>query len=204
MKLLVAVPTVDYVSAEFMKCLCGLIKKLASDGVDFDYEIIAGTLVYWARNRLAKRAIDNGFTHVLWLDSDMTFGPDIVDDLLFCGKDMVCGAFVSRKPPYGPCVYTDISDPADMIKVENFGTEPFRVDGCGFATVLTSVELLKAVWDKFDTCFRPTEKYGEDLAFCDRVKKLGREIWCEPTVRPGHIAHVPVYAGEHLFGGGQA
>lgn len=204
MKLLVAVPTVDYVSAEFMKCLCGLIKKLASDGVDFDYEIIAGTLVYWARNRLAKRAIDNGFTHVLWLDSDMTFKDDIVDDLLFCGKDMVCGAFVSRKPPYGPCVYTDISDPADMIKVENFGTEPFRVDGCGFATVLTSVELLKAVWDKFDTCFRPTEKYGEDLAFCDRVKEMGREIWCEPTVRPGHIAHVPVYAGEHLFGGGQA
>ena len=204
MKLLVAVPTVDYVSAEFMKCLCGLIKKLASDGVDFDYQIIAGTLVYWARNRLAKRAIDNGFTHVLWLDSDMTFGPDIVDDLLFCGKDMVCGAFVSRKPPYGPCVYTSIDDPGNMIKVENFGTEPFRVDGCGFATVLTSVELLKAVWDRFDTCFRPTESYGEDLAFCDRVKQLGREIWCEPTVRPGHIAHVPVYAGEHLFGGDQA
>ena len=204
MKLLVAVPTVDYVSAEFMKCLCGLIKKLASDGVDFDYQIIAGTLVYWARNRLAKRAIDNGFTHVLWLDSDMTFKDDVVDDLLFCGKDMVCGAFVSRKPPYGPCVYTSIDDPGNMIKVENFGTEPFRVDGCGFATVLTSVELLKAVWDRFDTCFRPTESYGEDLAFCDRVKQLGREIWCEPTVRPGHIAHVPVYAGEHLFGGGQA
>ena len=204
MKLLVAVPTVDYVSAEFMKCLCGLIKKLASDGVDFDYQIIAGTLVYWARNRLAKRAIDNGFTHVLWLDSDMTFKDDVVDDLLFCGKDMVCGAFVSRKPPYGPCVYSSIDDPGNMIKVENFGTEPFRVDGCGFATVLTSVDLLKAVWDRFDTCFRPTEDYGEDLAFCDRVKKLGREIWCEPTVRPGHIAHVPVYAGEHLFGGDQA
>ena len=134
----------------------------------------------------------------------MTFGPDIADDLLFCGKDMVCGAFVSRKPPYGPCVYTSIEDPANMIKVENFGTEPFRVDGCGFATVLTSVELLQTVWNVFGTCFRPTEKYGEDIAFCDRVKQLGREIWCEPTVRPGHIAHVPVYAGEHLFGGAQA
>ena len=204
MKLFVAVPTTDYVHAEFMKCLVGLCVKLAHDGVDFDYKIIGGTLVYIARNRLAKRAIDEGFTHVLWLDSDMTFKPDIVDDLLFCGKDMVCGAFVSRRPQYGPCVYSSIDDPANMIKVENFGTEPFRVDGCGFATVLTSVELLKAVWDKFDTCFRPTELYGEDLAFCDRVKQLGREIWCEPTVRPGHIALVPVYAGEHLFGGEQA
>lgn len=204
MRLMVAVPTTDYVHAEFMKCLVGLTKKLASDGVDFEEQIIGGTLIYWARNRIAHRAIEGGFTHVLWLDSDMTFKPDIVDDLLWCGKDMVCGAFVSRRPPYGPCVYTSIEDPANMTKVEDFGTEPFRVDGCGFATVLTSVSLLKAVMDRFGTCFMPTEQYGEDMAFCDRVKQIGGEIWCEPTVRPGHLAHVPVYAGEHLFGGDKA
>ena len=201
MKLLVAVPTTDYVHAEFMNSLTGLETKLARDGVDFDEKIVGGTLVYIARNKLAARAIEGGYTHVIWLDSDMVFKPDIVDDLMFCGKEMVCGAFVSRRPPYGPCVYTSIEDPANMIQVTNFGTEPFRVDGCGFATVLTSVELLRDVEEKFGACFRPTEKYGEDLAFCDRVKQLGREIWCEPTVRPGHIAHIPVYAGEHLFGG---
>ena len=201
MKLMVAVPTTDYIHAEFVKSLVGLTKKLAEDGTDFDVQVFGGTLVYIARNRLARRAIDQGFTHVLWLDSDMTFSENIVDDLLFCGKDMVCGAFVSRRPPYGPCVYTDISDPANMKKVEDFGNAPFRVDGCGFATVLTSTEMLRKVWEAFGPCFRPTEQYGEDLAFCDRAKQLGLEIWCEPTVRPGHIAHVPVYAGEHLFGG---
>ena len=201
MKLMVAVPTTDYIHAEFVKSLVGLTKKLAEDGTDFDVQVFGGTLVYIARNRLARRAIDQGFTHVLWLDSDMTFSENIVDDLLFCGKDMVCGAFVSRRPPYGPCVYTDISDPANMKKVEDFGTAPFRVDGCGFATVLTSTEMLRKVWEAFGPWFRPTEQYGEDLAFCDRAKQLGLEIWCEPTVRPGHIAHVPVYAGEHLFGG---
>ena len=204
MKLMIAVPTTDYVHAEFMSSLAGLERKLTEDGVDFDERIIGGTLVYIARNRLAHRAIEDGYTHVLWIDSDMVFKPDILDDLLFCGKDMVCGAFVSRRRPYGPCVYTDISDPADMKKVENFGTKPFRVDGCGFAMVLTAVSLLEAVQAGFGTCFRPTEQYGEDLAFCDRVKQLGREIWCEPTVRPGHLAIVPVYAGEHLFGGDQA
>ena len=204
MKLMIAVPTTDYVHVDFMESLAGLIQKLDKDGTEYELKITGGTLVYIARGRLAQYAVNEGFTHVLWLDSDMTFGPDIAEDLLFCGKDMVCGAFVSRRPPYGPCVYTDISDPANMKKVENFGTEPFRVDGCGFATVLTSVSLLDAVQSNFGTCFRPTEQYGEDLAFCDRVKQLGMEIWCEPTVRPGHIAHVPVYAGEHLFGGDQA
>ena len=46
MKLLVAVPTVDYVHAEFMKCLVGLEKKLLKDGVDVSIEIVGGTLVY--------------------------------------------------------------------------------------------------------------------------------------------------------------
>ena len=193
---MVAVPTTDYVNVEFMKSLVGLSMKLAKDNVNFDVRIAGGTLVYIARNRLAAQAIEEGFTHVLWLDSDMVFGPDIVDDLLFCGKDMVCGAFVSRRPNYRACVYSSIEDPDNMIRVENFGTEPFRVDGCGFATVLTSVELLKTVMDRFRTCFRPNRRYGEDLAFCDRVKQLKREIWCEPTVRPGHIALVPMYAGE--------
>ena len=204
MRLMVAIPTVDYVPADFVKSLSRLCLRLGRERIQVDVEIVGGTLVYIARNRLAQRAIRDEYTHVLWLDSDMTFNDNIVDDLLFCGKDMVCGAFVSRKPPYGPCVYTDISDPANMVKVENFGTEPFMVDGCGFATVLTTVELLDAVQSCFGTCFRPTEDYGEDLAFCSRVKQLGREIWCEPTVRPGHIAHVPVYAGEHLFGGEKA
>ena len=204
MKLMVAVPTVDYVHADFVKSLTRLSLRLGRERIPANVEVVGGTLVYIARDRLAKRAVDDEYTHVLWLDSDMTFSDSIVEDLLFCGKDMVCGAFVSRRPPYGPCVYTDISDPGNMKKVENFGTEPFRVDGCGFATVLTSVSLLADVKRAFSTCFRPTEQYGEDLAFCDRVKQLGREIWCEPTVRPGHIAHVPVYAGEHLFGGEKA
>ena len=204
MKLMVAVPTVDYVHADFVKSLTRLSLRLGRERIPANVEVVGGTLVYIARDRLAKRAVDDEYTHVLWLDSDMTFSDSIVEDLLFCGKDMVCGAFVSRRPPYGPCVYTDISDPGNMKKVENFGTEPFRVDGCGFATVLTSVSLLADVKRAFSTCFRPTEQYGEDLAFCDRVKQLGREIWCEPTGRPGHIAHVPVYAGEHLFGGEKA
>ena len=203
MKLMVAVPTVDYVHADFVKSLSQLCLRLGAVLIKADVQIISGTLVYIARNRLANRAISEEYTHVLWLDSDMTFGPLIVEDLAFCEKDMVCGAFVSRRPPYGPCVYTDISDPGNMKKVEDFGTVPFRVDGCGFAAVLTSVNLLDEVQRNFGTCFLPTDKYGEDLAFCDRVKQLGREIWCDPSVRPGHIAHVPVYAGEHLFGGAE-
>lgn len=200
MKLLIGVPTTDYVHAEFMKSLTALERKLIRDGTDMDEKIISGTLVYIARNKIAQIAMNEDFTHVLWLDSDMTFGDGIVDDLLFCGKDMVCGAFIGRRPMFGPCVYEDVSE-FPMKKVREFGTEPFRVSGCGFAMVLTKVDVLRKVHDQFGTCFTPTEKYGEDIAFCERAKAVGTEIWCEPTVRPGHMAHIPVYAGDDMFGG---
>ena len=194
MKLLIGMPSLDYMHTDTVRCLSDLIVRLTKDGIPFDLDLESGTLVYKARDRVASKAINEEYTHVLWLDSDMIFTPDILDDLMFCGKEMVCGAFVSRRPPYGPCVYESIKK-NEVEKVKEFGTKPFRVDGCGFACVLTTTELLQAVQYKFGNCFNPTDYYGEDLAFCWRVGQIGREIWCEPTVRPGHIAHVPVYAG---------
>ena len=195
MRLLIAIPTTDYIHAEFVKSLVKLTEELSRKRIAYSVEVQAGTLVYIARNRLANKAINEKYTHVLWLDSDMVFHEQILDDLLFCGKEMVCGAFVSRRPPYGPCIYSSIKK-NQVEKVKEFGTKPFRVDGCGFACVLTTTELLMAVNQKFGTTFQPTDYYGEDLAFCWRVGQIGREIWCEPTARVGHIAHVPVYAGE--------
>ena len=198
-RLLIAIPTTDYVHADFVVSLSKLQCELGRRRIAYDVEVMAGTLVYFARNRLANKAINEHYTHVLWLDSDMVFNEQVVDDLMEVGKDMVCGAFVSRRPPYGPCVYTSI-EKNHVTQVKDWGLKPFRVDGCGFATVLTSVDLLQAVTQQFGTCFQPTDYYGEDLAFCWRVKQIGREIWCDPTVRVGHIAHVPVYAGQENLG----
>lgn len=196
MKLMIAVPTTDYVHADFMKSLVQLIEELHRRRIAFSVEIMAGTLVYIARDRLACKAINENYTHVLWFDSDMVFSEKILEDLMFCEKDMVCGAFVSRRPQYTPCVYSKLAPEGKNEKIKEFGMTAFRVEGCGFACVLTSVEVLKDVQFKYGTCFMPTKDYGEDLAFCDRVRSVGREIWCEPTARVGHIAHIAVWPGE--------
>ena len=56
---------------------------------------------------------------------------------------------------------------------------------------MTSVELITFSPEIYDGV-----KYGEDLAFCWRVKEIGKEMWCDPTARVGHIAHVPIWPGE--------
>ena len=193
MKLLIAIPTTDFMHADFVNSLIKLTTRLQREGIAFEVDLVAGTLVYLARNKLACKAINKEFTHVLWLDSDMVFSDSIVEDLQFCGKDFVCGVFCSRRPPYSSCIFKSIK-PAERVK--DFGKEAFRVAGCGMACVLVKTSVLCQVQNHFGNCFTPTNDYGEDLAFCWRTVSMGTEIWCEPTVRVGHIAHVPIWPGE--------
>ena len=192
-KLLIAVPCTDYMNADFVLSLIRLQAHLQHEGISHHVEIKAGTLVYLARNSLACKAINDGYTHILFLDSDMVFDETVVEDLLFCGKDFVCGAFQGRRRPYGSCIFTSLR-PVERVK--HYGAEPFRVEGCGMACTIISTEILKNVQEKFGTTFMPTAEFGEDLAFCWRAMQTGAEVWCDPSVRIGHIAHVPIYPGE--------
>lgn len=195
MRLLIAVPCTEYMHADFTVSLLKLTQHLQREGIAYHCEIQTGTLVYLARNSLCCKAINEDFTHILFLDSDMVFHETVVEDLLFCEKDFVCGAFQSRRPPYRSCVFRTLRPPERVLN-EEYGIEPFQVVGCGMACTIISTEILKAVQNKFGTCFTPTEEFGEDLAFCWRAKETGAEIWCEPTVRVGHIAHVAIWPGE--------
>lgn len=196
-KLMIAVPCMDYMHSEFVKSLNALAIHLCREGWNFNVEIHSGTLIYLARNQLANKAIQEGYTHLLFLDSDMVFDETIVETLMFSGKDFVCGAFQSRRKPYGSCVFKSLV-PAERVK--DYGMAPFRVKGCGMACTMISTEVLKNVRQKFGNCFDPAVyegvTMGEDTAFCWRADKTGAEIWCEPTARVGHIAHIAVWPGE--------
>ena len=196
-RLLIAVPCTDYMHAEFVRSLMKLTGHLQREGIRHETEIVAGTLVYLARDKLACKAINEGFTHLLFLDSDMVFDESIVETMRFSGKEFICGAFQSRRPPYGPCIYSRLKP---LEKIREYGLQPFRIDGCGMACTMISAEILKGVQSRYGTCFSPEihdgVKYGEDLAFCWRVKEIGKEMWCDPTARVGHIAHVPIWPGE--------
>lgn len=88
MKLLIGVPSYDYMHAEFVKCLSALLINLTRAGINYDLDIQNGTLVYIARDKIASRAINQDYTHVLWLDADMIFQPTLLDDLMDCRKDL--------------------------------------------------------------------------------------------------------------------
>jgi len=191
MRLLIAVPAHDYMHIDFVNSLLGLCRRLQEDEVEYDVRIHGGTLVYCARDALAKAAMDGGYTDVLWLDADMVFQDTLVDDLQFSGKSFVSGIAHGRRPPHQSCLFTEVYP--QIKRFAEYPSNTFRVAGCGFGCVLMKTDILRAIWDRHGTCFFPTRELGEDLAFCQRATEGGYEIYAEPSVRLGHIGHIAIY-----------
>ena len=193
MRLLIAIPVYDYMHFQFVECLTRLLRRLDADGIDYEVAYQGGTLVYVGRDKLAKRAINQGFTHMLWLDADITFSDEILDALLFCGKPFVSGIYHGRREPHASCIFKQIFPEIDRWQRCDYPASAFKIAGCGFGCVLISTEIIKAVFDKNGTAFFPMRELGEDLAFCKRVADCGYEIWAEPSIQLGHIGHIVVY-----------
>ena len=197
MKLLIGIPSLDFMHTEFVKSLTALIMRLKDDGIDFHVEIMSGTLVYFARDNIACKAINEGYTHVLWLDSDMVFNADILDDLMFSGKELVTGIYHARRRGHQSVIFKCIDLKKGIERFEEYPKDTFEIAGCGFGCILTAVSVLKEVQEQDGTCFTPIKQYGEDLAFCLRASRLGHKIWCEPSVVCGHIGHLTVYPEDY-------
>lgn len=204
MKTLIAIPCMDTLPVGFVQSLIYMHK-----GDNPTVYLKPNTLIYDSRNILSLYAIENGYDNVLWLDSDMLFPPDTLQRLESHNVDMVTGLYVRRHEPVVPVIYDTIEEPmrnADGKLTKNirpYTNYPhdsfFPVAGCGFGCVLTSVKLLKDVWDHFGPAFSPFTWAGEDLSFCYRVNMLGYQIYCDSTVSCGHIG-TQIYTEEHLKG----
>lgn len=203
MNTLIAIPCGDTVPADTLQSVIGL---RVSSTVQFT--LVRGSLVYDARNRLAEIAVSGGFDRVLYLDSDMVWEPDMLERFhsrLDAGFEVCCGLYTTRKPPIQTTLYSAMyleQKPGEkfsrpvMERMEGYPLDtPFRVKGCGFAGVMLRTDVLQRIAETFGAPFSPLPGFGEDLSFCLRAAELGIEIWCDPTIRFGHVG-VAVYYPE--------
>lgn len=189
MRILIAVPCMDTVPALFMRSL--LTMRLQGE---VEISLAIGSLIYDARNRLAQKAVSENFDRVLWLDSDMIFGPDLMEKLnarIDEGAELVSGLYFTRRAPLEPVVYSDIRKENGVPKRDPYMDYPrdaiFEVAGCGFGGVMMTADLLRRVGDEFGLPFSPILGFGEDLSFCLRVGKLGIPMFCDSAIKLTHL-----------------
>lgn len=167
------------------------------------------SLIYDSRNLLSLMAIEEGYDRVFWLDSDMILSQgaltQLSHDMDVLGHDMITGLYFKRRFPTAPVILDELEEPEvidgkpvrHIHEYMNWHNAIFPVKGCGFGCVLTSTKLLKQVWDTYSNAFLPFPWAGEDYSFCHRVNLLGKQIYCDGSVRCGHVGQM-VYT-EQLF-----
>lgn len=195
-KIMIAVPMFHTVDTQFMTSLMG-IKKVGKTQV----VTLAGSLVYKARNALALKAIQDGFDYILWLDSDMVFEPDILEKLYAHaedGKEYITGIYFRRTFPTCPIISKELvwkrDEKTGMVTTNEdpYMDYPrdsvFQIKASGFGLLLTKVSMLVEVAKRFSQSpFDPLPAFGEDYSFCWRLNRIGGEMWCDSSIKAGHI-----------------
>ena len=197
-KILIAIPSMDTVPVQFALSLATL-RRVGNPVISFK----VGSLVYTARNDLAKMALETEADFVFWLDSDMIFKPDTLDRMMVTmetkGLDFLSGLYFRRVTPYTPVLFKtlEFDEEKQVCSWTDFGDEDlpkdiFEVGGVGFGCVLMRTDVIFDVAAKYGDMFGPLAGVGEDLSFCWRARQCGYKIFVDPSVDLGHVGHMVV------------
>lgn len=186
----------DTMPVQFTESLLDLFKP---EGTKVCFK--SNSLVYDSRNLLSLTAIENDFDRVLWLDSDMQFNPGLLtqlhEDMDQTGADLVTGVYFRRRFPVKPVICRTLDEPLVTdgkitARVDDYYDYPdnalFQVAGCGFGACLTTVSILRDVWNRFGPAFSPLPWAGEDLSFCHRMNTIAPgKMYADSRIKLGHV-----------------
>lgn len=202
MKVAICVPCMNQVDSRFMECLVEMVATTVAQYVapgyaDFNLFTYNSSYIAWSRTELAKGAIAWGATHILFLDSDMTF-PHWTFHHLFKRDVPVVGAnYARRRPPHAPVTFKSLTpggaeDSHQLCYTHPDSTGLEEVEAIGFGVVLIQAQ----VFDQIKTApFRvlddemSKERVGEDVYFCQLLKQAGIPVYIDHDLSH-HVGHM--------------
>ena len=139
-KVLIAVITDEYARRADFYDYFNLMEKPEGSFVAFNHSRSPAR----GRNELINAAIEQGCTHILFIDDDMAYKPDALLKLLKHDKDIVSGLYLSRAYPHTPLAF-DIANEEDGSAFPMYllpgktGLHEIVAAGFGFLLVKTSI-----------------------------------------------------------------
>lgn len=131
MRIMIASPVYDgNVRAEYMATVIGIMELLARRGIERDLFMRRGPLLHMNRNIIANRCLEQGYTHLLGLDTDISFEPRLIPELLDTGHEflaLACPFKEIQQMPLGvdPRMFTQ-----DYVaKTARYNLKPLITDG---------------------------------------------------------------------------
>jgi hypothetical protein len=191
-RVLVGIPSGDHIA---VKLFLGFTQAVCLEPEEGTVEVssVTGMNAVSARNKIVKQALDGNFTHLFFMDSDMTFPAGTLPRLLQRNVDIVGGFYTRKKPEFLPNVFElGTVQPDGKIKTE-FVTDFKEVEAIGTGCLLINVDVFRKVecpWFEYKWTGTPDgHMMTEDMVFCDKAKLKGYKIWCDGLIRCGHIGN---------------
>jgi hypothetical protein len=149
-------------------------------------------------------------SHILMVDSDMEFEPNLIEDMLAFDKPVVGCYYARRTMPaslvgrsFGSDTIEDVVD--GHLKVMGVGAGVLLIKRSAIDAMLDKMPELSSTNIKYEPGYPTLEMYGgkriirafdritkdgvklsEDLSFCERVYESGGEVWANVNHIIGH------------------
>lgn len=179
LRVAVCVPSGDMVHMDFAVSLARMLADMTHRRIPSILVNEKAAILPQGRQKLVNRALANGATHLLFLDSDMTFPPETGARLLSHDRDIV-----------GVAASTRLEGRQRVTAMKRWG-EPLKLgpdDGLVAADYLGCGGLLvkAAVFRRMEKPYFPARFVeerdgrdvwlGEDYGFCDKARELGFDV----------------------------
>lgn len=158
-----------------------------------------GSILPRSRERLAEKALEHECSHLLFLDSDMTFPQWTLHQLLSHNKAVIGANCATKAIPSSSTARNKTENYAG-VPVDSRGqsgiSKVWRV-GTGVMLIQTSVfAQMPKPW--FPITWNPEIKdyTGEDWGFCEKLDEMGIPIWIDHTLST-QIGHIGSYTYTH-------
>lgn len=194
-RIAICIPARDQMHTATSYDLWNLAQHLSASHIQSKLFVSPGTLIANQRHELVLAAKEWGATHVMFIDSDITFPPTSVTALLEQDELIVGAAYSKRVPPFITTAWYSIGDWDTWVRTNEVDEALVQVDCMALGFCLIKMEVFDEIdqpW--FQLGFFNGQYTGEDIEFFRKVKEASIPVWLdiEVTRSLGHL-------GTHAF-----
>lgn len=148
-----------------------------------------------ARNQLCQLVLDEGYSHLWFMDDDHAFPPEILTKLLAHDVPLVTPVCLTRTYPFNPVQYVAGENgktlPIPLSQVATDGLIEVQAAGCAGMLIHRDV-IANIVHHNVTRWFEYSDR-SEDVIFCEKARDAGFPIYTDLSVRLGHITTAVVW-----------